>query len=187
MVMLARCARALQRGGIAPLAHLLRDPNLPLRGLVSEAALEPTEELGLTPDQVGTLPKAFPGGLLARSPLCKHPVGPGHPAHSLKAPATGTHMLLPPLIKLQVEFKNVADSFVRDELLPFSAQWDREHHFPVDTLRRAAELGFAGLWVSEEHGGALGLSWMWGRKRKRKRRPCNDKRVATCSTLRGWK
>ena len=54
---------------------------------------------------------------------------------------------------LQVEFKNVADSFARDELLPFSAQWDRDHHFPVDTLRRAAELGFGGLWVSEEHGG----------------------------------
>ncbi|GAB4820214.1 hypothetical protein N2152v2_007260 [Parachlorella kessleri] len=54
----------------------------------------------------------------------------------------------------QVEFKNVADGFARDELLPFSAQWDRDHHFPVDTLRRAAELGFGGLWVSEDHGGS---------------------------------
>ena len=30
------------------------------------------------------------------------------------------------------------------ELAPHSARWDEEHHFPVDVMRRAAELGFAG-------------------------------------------
>lgn len=56
---------------------------------------------------------------------------------------------------MQVEFKEVADSFAREELLPFSSAWDQAHTLPLDTLRRAAELGFAGLFVSEEHGGRM--------------------------------
>ncbi|MDP1618355.1 acyl-CoA dehydrogenase family protein [Phenylobacterium sp.] len=50
-----------------------------------------------------------------------------------------------------------AQAFAAAELTPFSAQWDRESHFPVDTLRRAASLGFAGIYLSEDVGGA-GLS-----------------------------
>jgi alkylation response protein AidB-like acyl-CoA dehydrogenase len=57
----------------------------------------------------------------------------------------------------QLEFQHVADTFAREELAPFSAQWDEKHIFPIDTLKKAAELGFAGLYVSEDVGGA-GLS-----------------------------
>ena len=38
-----------------------------------------------------------------------------------------------------------------------SAEWDETHHFPVATMKKAAELGFAGLYVREDVGGA-GLS-----------------------------
>ncbi|MDO8409162.1 MAG: acyl-CoA dehydrogenase family protein [Phenylobacterium sp.] len=50
-----------------------------------------------------------------------------------------------------------AQAFAAAELAPFSAQWDREGHFPVETLRQAAGLGFAGVYLSEDVGGS-GLS-----------------------------
>ncbi|MDX5331225.1 MAG: acyl-CoA dehydrogenase family protein [Caulobacteraceae bacterium] len=50
-----------------------------------------------------------------------------------------------------------AEAFAAAELAPHSAWWDAEGIFPVDTLRKAAELGFAGLYVGEDIGGA-GLS-----------------------------
>ncbi|MEH6675889.1 acyl-CoA dehydrogenase family protein [Phenylobacterium sp.] len=50
-----------------------------------------------------------------------------------------------------------AQAFAAAELAPFSAQWDRESHFPVETLRKAAGLGFAGVYLSEDVGGS-GLS-----------------------------
>ena len=48
-----------------------------------------------------------------------------------------------------------SQSFARDELLPHAAAWDATKHFPVDTLRRAAELGFAGIYVREDVGGSV--------------------------------
>jgi len=32
-------------------------------------------------------------------------------------------------------------------------KWDKEHYFPVNTLKRAAELGFAGIYVGPKYGG----------------------------------
>ncbi|CAE7808360.1 acad8 [Symbiodinium sp. KB8] len=40
---------------------------------------------------------------------------------------------------------------------PFASEWDEKKHFPEDVLRKAAELGFAGLYVKEDVGGT-GLS-----------------------------
>jgi alkylation response protein AidB-like acyl-CoA dehydrogenase len=56
-----------------------------------------------------------------------------------------------------VEFQQAAKDFAARELLPHAAKWDQEHFFPVDTLRAAAEMGFAGVYVSEDVGGT-GLS-----------------------------
>lgn len=56
----------------------------------------------------------------------------------------------------QSEFRAVADDFAAKELLPFAAKWDAEKHFPVKTLRNAAELGFGGILVAEDVGKALG-------------------------------
>ncbi|MFH8337489.1 acyl-CoA dehydrogenase family protein [Streptomyces sp. AM6-12] len=47
--------------------------------------------------------------------------------------------------------------FAQDHLAPRALDWDRDKHFPVDVLRKAAGLGFGGVYVREEYGGS-GLS-----------------------------
>ncbi|MGW8375073.1 acyl-CoA dehydrogenase family protein [Streptomyces sp. ODS28] len=47
--------------------------------------------------------------------------------------------------------------FAQDHLAPHAVRWDREKHFPVDVLRKAAGLGLGGVYVREECGGS-GLS-----------------------------
>ncbi|HEY5070782.1 MAG TPA: acyl-CoA dehydrogenase family protein [Caulobacteraceae bacterium] len=47
-----------------------------------------------------------------------------------------------------------AGAFAASEMAPHSARWDEEKFFPVEVLRRAAGLGFAGLYVGEEVGGS---------------------------------
>ncbi|GMH32542.1 hypothetical protein BSKO_00376 [Bryopsis sp. KO-2023] len=54
----------------------------------------------------------------------------------------------------QEEIANLARDFSRRELLPFAAGWEAEQRFPVETLRKAAELGFAGIYVSSDMGGS---------------------------------
>jgi alkylation response protein AidB-like acyl-CoA dehydrogenase len=53
-------------------------------------------------------------------------------------------------------YRTVAD-FADRELAPHAVAWDRDKHFPVDVLRRAAALGLGGVWVGEDVGGS-GLS-----------------------------
>ena len=50
-----------------------------------------------------------------------------------------------------------ARTFAARELSPYAADWDREHHFPTDVIRRAAEQGYLALYLPEADGG-LGLS-----------------------------
>ncbi len=50
-----------------------------------------------------------------------------------------------------------ARAFARHELAPHAADWDREHHFPLEVLKRAGEQGYLALYLAEEDGG-LGLS-----------------------------
>lgn len=57
----------------------------------------------------------------------------------------------------QVAFQETARQFSEQALAPFAAQWDREHFFPKETIQRAGELGFCGLYSPESEGG-LGLS-----------------------------
>ena len=57
----------------------------------------------------------------------------------------------------QRALQSAAAAFAAAELAPHSARWDAESHFPVDTLRQAAGLGFAGIYLSEDLGGS-GLS-----------------------------
>ncbi len=56
----------------------------------------------------------------------------------------------------QLAIQDMARKFTADEITPHAAQWDEDHHFPRDTIRKAAELGFASIYVSEESGG-IGL------------------------------
>ena len=57
----------------------------------------------------------------------------------------------------QRAIQEMAQAFARDELAPNAAKWDEESHFPVDVMRQAAALGFAGVYVQEDVGGS-GLS-----------------------------
>ncbi|MFI5663662.1 acyl-CoA dehydrogenase family protein [Streptomyces sp. NPDC051684] len=47
--------------------------------------------------------------------------------------------------------------FAQDHLAPHAVTWDRDKHFPVDVLRKAAGVGLGGIYVREEEGGS-GLS-----------------------------
>ena len=48
-------------------------------------------------------------------------------------------------------------NFAADSLAPRAAEWDEKHHFPVDVLRTAGELGMGAMYSREEFGGS-GLS-----------------------------
>jgi alkylation response protein AidB-like acyl-CoA dehydrogenase len=54
----------------------------------------------------------------------------------------------------QRAFAETARAFAREEWLPHAPGWDEREVFPVAALRRAAELGFAGIYVGEEFGGS---------------------------------
>jgi len=56
----------------------------------------------------------------------------------------------------QIAIQEMARRFTADAITPFAAQWDEDHSFPLDTIKAAAELGFASIYVSEESGG-IGL------------------------------
>jgi alkylation response protein AidB-like acyl-CoA dehydrogenase len=54
----------------------------------------------------------------------------------------------------QRAIREVARQFAQDEMAPHARQWDEEHIFPVDCMRKAAALGFGGIYVREDVGGA---------------------------------
>jgi alkylation response protein AidB-like acyl-CoA dehydrogenase len=50
--------------------------------------------------------------------------------------------------------ENAARRFAREKLAPHAAEWDEKEIFPVETLREAAALGFAGIYVKSDVGGS---------------------------------
>ena len=56
----------------------------------------------------------------------------------------------------QRAIQEMAQRFTADAITPFAAKWDEDHVFPRDTIKAAAELGFASIYVSEASGG-IGL------------------------------
>ena len=54
----------------------------------------------------------------------------------------------------QRAFGETARAFAREEWLPQAPGWDERQEFPVEALRRAAALGFAGIYVGDEFGGS---------------------------------
>jgi alkylation response protein AidB-like acyl-CoA dehydrogenase len=53
----------------------------------------------------------------------------------------------------QQAFQATAYDFAQTEVAPHAARWDEEKFFPVDTLKKAAALGFAAIYVHDEFGG----------------------------------
>ncbi|WP_114521630.1 acyl-CoA dehydrogenase family protein [Altererythrobacter sp. ZODW24] len=56
----------------------------------------------------------------------------------------------------QLAIQEMAQRFTADNITPHAGDWDEQKHFPVDVIKRTAELGFGAIYVSEESGG-IGL------------------------------
>ena len=54
----------------------------------------------------------------------------------------------------EIQIRDMARQFAQERLKPFAADWDREHRFPAEAIREMADLGFLGMLVPEEWGGA---------------------------------
>jgi alkylation response protein AidB-like acyl-CoA dehydrogenase len=54
----------------------------------------------------------------------------------------------------QREIQALARDFGRAEIEPNAAEWDRAHGFPRELIAKLAELGFMGVCIPEEYGGA---------------------------------
>jgi butyryl-CoA dehydrogenase len=58
------------------------------------------------------------------------------------------------LTEEQEEVRDIAREFAQRSLLPFSAEWEAKSEFPHDALRELGRLGFMGMTVPLEWGGA---------------------------------
>jgi butyryl-CoA dehydrogenase len=52
------------------------------------------------------------------------------------------------------DFRQSIREFAQAEIAPYAAKWDKDHHFPVDTVQQMGKLGLFGLTAPEEYGGA---------------------------------
>src|SRR5918995_2331401 len=52
------------------------------------------------------------------------------------------------------EFRRSVREFAEAEIAPHAAQWDKDHHFPIDVVQKMGQLGLFGLTAPEEYGGA---------------------------------
>ena len=59
------------------------------------------------------------------------------------------------LTEEQRAFADTARQFAQAELAPHVAEWDEKSHFPRETIARAGELGFCGLYAAEDIGGLV--------------------------------
>jgi len=54
----------------------------------------------------------------------------------------------------QRAFRDAARGFATSEMAPHAADWDENKVFPEAALRQAAALGFAGIYIRDDVGGA---------------------------------
>ena len=59
----------------------------------------------------------------------------------------------------QQQIRDMVREFAESEIKPHIFEWDEAQHFPVDTFKKAGELGLLGVIFPEEYGGA-GLSYI---------------------------
>jgi len=55
------------------------------------------------------------------------------------------------------EIVELAREFAQNEIAPHAAEWDRDRHYPAETMKKLGELGFYGLKIPVEYDG-LGLN-----------------------------
>ncbi len=54
----------------------------------------------------------------------------------------------------QTAIFDMAKDFAKEKITPNIIEWDQSKTFPIETIREVAELGMAGIYVSEEYGGS---------------------------------
>lgn len=132
-----------------------------------QAALRAPRQLGplLAPGARGGR-RTSPASHLIPSPLQTLPP----PA---RLPPPPPHTSTPSSLATPSLPSDLAADFAREHLAPHAAAWDEKSHFPIDALKRAAELGFGGVYTPEEFGGA-GLSRAGGGLLFSARQPCRS-------------
>ena len=53
-----------------------------------------------------------------------------------------------------ISIKEMAKSFSESELMPYATEWDQNEIYPLETLKKSAKLGLAGIYVDEKFGGS---------------------------------
>ena len=59
-----------------------------------------------------------------------------------------------PLTEEHKMIKQAANDFAQNEIVPIAAEFDESGEFPMDTIMKMGEMGFMGIEVPEEYGGA---------------------------------
>ncbi|XP_054721519.1 isobutyryl-CoA dehydrogenase, mitochondrial-like [Uloborus diversus] len=54
----------------------------------------------------------------------------------------------------QLQIQKIAKDFAANEMFPHMSEWDEKEIFPIETMRKAAGLGFAAIYASEKYGGS---------------------------------
>lgn len=54
----------------------------------------------------------------------------------------------------QLAIQKMVRDFAQSEIEPYASEWDEKHHFPIETLREAAQLGLGAIYVREDVGGS---------------------------------
>src|SRR3990167_11243377 len=54
----------------------------------------------------------------------------------------------------QTTIREMARDFADNEMAPFASEWDEKYIFPIETLRKAAALGLATMYVRGDVGGS---------------------------------
>lgn len=95
--------------------------------------------------------------MILKNVLQKWPLFRATSATSITLRHLSTGKLIDPSICLneeQIILQSTALNFALKELRPHHREWDQKNIFPVDAMRKAAELGFGGLYVNAEDGGS---------------------------------
>src|SRR5438876_3948686 len=53
----------------------------------------------------------------------------------------------------QIAIRDMVKNFAEKEIAPYASEWDEKHFFPIETLRKAASLGLAAIYVRGDVGG----------------------------------
>ncbi len=59
-----------------------------------------------------------------------------------------------PLTEEHKMIRQIARDFAQNEIVPIAAEFDETGNFPTETIRKMGELGFMGIEIPEEYGGA---------------------------------